>query len=256
MMRRVLFCFLLAIPLLSQAGPAEESWNAWLTGDFERVSSLADTRGSDTTISVSARALIYMALGCSEAMRGRSSVSADAFRVALQLDPRLDYTADELPPPVWAVFKKERDASRLAIRLQPQPIQGRHDTVKVATPIYRSRDDVMFSLVAPGYGQIRDGHKWGYAVLGSEICLAAGWAIAANQTSHARRSYLRASGSTEIQSTYHRYNRDYQVSTGLGVAVVLLYIGAQYDYFSRPPPLLITLSCGQSDLKVGVALTL
>ena len=94
------------------AGPANEAWEAYLAGNFKLVEGIFNESIADTGLTKEEQARLYLALGCSDAMRDRNAIAATSFETALNLDQKLNLTASDLPPPVWRVFHPIQDRIR------------------------------------------------------------------------------------------------------------------------------------------------
>ncbi len=240
------------------AGPAEEAWEAYLAGDFDRVEQLVIEAASAETIDSTQLSGLYFALGCTDAILGRDSSAVTSFEIALLLDSSIDLSPVDLPPPVWKVYKPVRDrilkhqteeADRQAIpedssRLMdlPAEIPTRIDTAFIVKPVYRASSATIKSLIFPGWGHITEGKRKGYVFAGIEAIAVTGLIISALDANRARDDYLKARNPVEIADRYDSYNRSYQLTWGLAVIMAATYLIAQVDFFSAPPPYPVSLS--------------
>jgi len=237
-MKCYLIFMAMLIPLVVCAGPADDAWDAWLVGDFDRVVTIAGRSGTDANLADSERSRIYFTLGCTEAMRGKDGFATVAFQKALDLNPALIVTQDELPPPVWRVFASIRERQAVTTGKSQTPLKeiaARVDTIRIPVAVTRSKAAAVRSLIAPGWGHITEGKQRGYWIAGSEAILTAGWIASAIASSSARSDYLKARSSSDISNKYKTYNTYYQLSWGFGLSALALYIGTQYDFFTSMP---------------------
>lgn len=234
------------------AGPAEEAWNAFLSGDFNRVAQIVSATERDTSLTAGERARLYFALGCGEAMRGREAPARGAFRLALSLDATLSYAEAELPPPVWKLYSPLQEAvSRLSgdLLLPASPTRQSvspladgsdkptaRDTVRITLPVMHSRWAVAQSLLCPGWGHLSEGNRRGYWFAGAEALLVLGWGAAARASRDAEDDYLKARSAADLSRTYERYNDRHRLAWGLGLAAAGVYLVAQWDFFTMSPP--------------------
>lgn len=244
------------------ASPAEEAWEAYLAGNFSLVEKIFNESVTDTTLTQQEQARLYLALGCSDAMRGRDAIAATSFETALNLNPKLHLTASDLPPPVWRVFHPIQEKLSEQPIVDPVAIEDKtesntepsRDTVRVYLERKRDRITTLKSLLLPGWGHIAEGNPRGYYVAGSQIALTSAfiWAVIKSRQTH--QDYLNSREEGDISTSYKRYNDYYRLSWGIGAAVVLGYIAAQYDFFNSMPPMDITVN---DDLqgKKSVSLT-
>jgi len=244
------------------AGPAEEAWEAYLAGDFDRVEQLVIEVASAETIDSTQLSGLYFALGCSDAILGRDSAAVTSFEIALSLDPSIDLSPVDLPPPVWKVYKPVRDRilQRRSEKVDRQStltdssrradlpyeehaeIPTRIDTAFIVKPVYRASSATLKSLVFPGWGHITEGKRKGYVFAGIEAVAVTGLIISALDANRARDDYLKARTPVEIADRYDSYNRSYQLTWGLAVIVAATYLIAQVDFFNSQPPCPISLS--------------
>ncbi len=238
------FFFLLLVPLLVQnasAGPVEDAWDAYLSGNFSRVEQIAERALAGNSAEDTSKALIYMALGCSYAMRQMEFPAKEAFRNALNLNPDLEYTAADLPPPVWRIFKpvqdKFKNEKKPSLIGSPEETETKipQDTVRISVPYSHSRKSVIKSILFPGWGQISEHDKNGYLFAGVEVLLIGGFTASVIMAGEKREEYMKAEEPAEISRKYDAYNDFYRLCWGLGIAAALNYMVAQYDFFANPP---------------------
>jgi len=256
-MMRCLFLVTFLVPLTLWAGPADEAWNAWLTGDFDLVARIAETSGGNLSLPQAERAKIYLALGCSEAMRNRNEAAGVAFYRALELDSTLRPSQEELPPPAWILFStaSQKFAYRIGQESVEEVLVQHGDKVSTATGYGWQRSSVAKSLIFPGLGHVSRGERRGYWIAGAEACLVGGWILSAAASSSARGEYLKTRDNNELSDKYSKYNTYYRMSWGFGLSAVALYIGAQYDFFTTIPPIRLGVSLEERP-TVSLSLTL
>lgn len=240
-MKRNIWIVLTFIPLISYAAPShEQAWNAYLSGDFNRVEQIVSNAMSDTSQSSEELARLYLALGCADAMRGRKAAATASFEQALRLFPNLNLGSSDLPPPVWEVYQpvmirmlEELDANTSP---KPETLKSKitRDTLLVYKPVFFSRTSVIKSLVLPGWGHINEGKSYGKWIMAAEAVLVTGWLITAHQSNLAREKYLKEKNEERIPSLYERYDRYYRLTWVFGSSAIGLYLSAQFDLFSRP----------------------
>jgi hypothetical protein len=243
MRSRLFILVLVLLPCRAFAGSAEEAWNAYLAGDFQHVFQIVSRDGNDSNLTLPERARLYFTLGCSKAMQGMDTAATVAFRRAFSLDPKFGCSEEEVPPPVWKLFKPVRDSvlsaqiplERHANSPSTPPVTLRTDTLRIATIFSHSRASTIKSLAFPGWGHISEGNRRGYLITGAETLLLVGWGASALASGKARTDYIKARDKSVISDRYNTYNKYYHLSWGLGAAAVALYLGAQFDFFSAPP---------------------
>ncbi len=226
------------------ANQPDEAWKAYLAGDFEKVWEIVTEAFTDTSLSNTELAALFLALGCSDAMIGRPASASAAFEHALTLDPTISLTSDDLPPPVWEVFAPlQQRASNLnrntiifpsfSDNLELNPIP---DTIRVPSPVFKSKSSTAKSLLFPGWGHLSENKKRGYLFLGIETIALTGFIFAAIRTQEVRNEYLNAREIPLINSKYSDYNKSYQLTWGLGITALTCYLYTQFDFFSSKPP--------------------
>ena len=246
---------------LHAAGPADEAWEAYLVGDFDRVEQLvieAEGSGSADTTQL---ARLYLTLGCADAIQGKDSVAVTSFEIALDLDPSIELSPSELPPPVWKIYEsvrnriplptsetvKRRLENRATTGAEPAaadtpPTATRIDTAYIFKPVYRQPSAAVKSLVFPGWGHLTEGRRKGYIFAGIEAVAVTGLVVSALETSRNRDDYLAARDPAEIDAGYDSYNRSYRMTWGFAVVTAMVYLAAQVDFFSSSPPVPVSLS--------------
>jgi len=244
-MTSVVFGLLLTV-LNAAPDPAAEAWQAWLAGDFVRVERLAALSSADTALTSQQRARVGLALGCSEAMRGREAAATSAFGGALELDAFEGLTQADLPPPAWRLFeplraKRLRElnaASSPSLPMAPYQaaaLSAAPDTVRLYQPLYHRRSAAVQSLVFPGWGHLAEKRSRGWLLAASEAAALAGFVWSFTAAGSARDDYLNARGDA-IDDRYDRYNRYYRLTWGFGIASAAIYLYTQADFFIAPPP--------------------
>ncbi len=239
------------IILLSPTDPAGAAWEAYLTGDFTRVETIFRAAVEDTSISDRQLARVYLAMGCADAMLKRAPDAATMFETALKLDPRMRLTDSDLPPPVWRIFQPIQErivrAGVDTLKVPAEPRVSRSapppDTDRELVPYRRGRAAVLKSLAFPGLGHLSEGKRRGFIYMGIETLAVGGWIASMVAADRAHDDYLKARTPREISTRYDRYNRLYRLSWGFGLVAAGTYIIAQYDFFSRPPPVGVALTC-------------
>ena len=231
------------------AGPAEDAWNAYLSGNFARVEQLTRSASGDTTLPNGELARVYLALGCSEAIRGRDIGAVDAFETALTLDATIEMTSTDLPPPVWRLFEpvrqrmREQVAAPQTAAVSDTVIQHLSvvipDTVELFVPVYRERTVALRSLLYPGWGHWVEDRRRGLIYAGVEALMVSGWIISARKADKARDDYLSARQPDEIATNYDRYNSYYRFAWGFAMGAIATYVAAQVDFFAVAPPISI-----------------
>jgi len=233
---------------LSAGSPADSAWNAYLTGDFDRVETIVFDALKDSTLSNRQIARLYLALGCADAFRKRDAAATAEFEAALTLDPKINLTESDLPPPVWKLFAPVRKRipfdtplpprDTLANRReQPEKVVVRSDTLWVHQPVYHESGSVVRSLILPGWGHLQEGQSRGWLFMAGSALLTAGWVTAGLQEQNARDDYLSARDPSDIQTTYDSYNQWTKVRQGFMYLTIAGYLVSQWDFFSNPPDL-------------------
>lgn len=237
------------------AGPAEEAWEAYLTGNFDLVKKISAASVADSTLSQVELARVFLALGSSEAMQGHDSSSIIAFESALKSDPTINLTPSDLPPPVWRLYAPVRQKIKNleeslqvssipdTVGIEPPinkpviPVSGLTiDTVYVFRPLNHTRSASIRSLIFPGLGHLKEGRKRGLLFAGLEVVLVTGWVVSAIAAKDAREDYLGARNPDDIDRHYDRYNSFYQLSWGFTATALATYIASQVDFFTNSPP--------------------
>lgn len=237
----ILIVSLFTIPLYGQSG---EAWNAYLAGNFDKVEQLLKGAVEDSSLSDAQLARYYLALGCSDAMRNRSTSATTAFERALDLDPAIKLTSSDIPPPVWQLFEPVRNRMpytkappEITDELREQIRGSAVDTVRITDTIYLKRSAVVNSLIFPGWGHLKEGNGKGWMFAGSEAVLIAGWVTSSILTSNARKDYMDSRTAEDISAKYDDYNSYYRLSAGFAAAAVINYVYCQVDFFrSTHPP--------------------
>ncbi len=243
--------------------PADQAWEAYLAGNFSRVERLVKDGAADRTLNDASLARLNLALGCSYAMLSRDQDAQDAFETALTLDPSIDLSPVDIPPPVWRLFEPVRArmpkpeatgislhtdeisirkgelspssppdiGSKGATRLLQPP-----DTVRLFMPVIRSPSASVKSLIYPGWGHLTEGRDRGKLFAGIEAVCLAGWILSAIAADRARNDYLQTRDPDLISERYDRYDQYYRLAWGFGIAALATYITAQLDFFTVPPP--------------------
>lgn len=266
-MRRLIAALLLfGYSSLAAAGVAEDVWEAYLLGDFDRVGNLVKTAAADMTISDSELARCYLALGCAEAMQSKNKSSITAFERALTLNPDMEVSQGELPPPVWEIFKPVRDRmpfnknnSLVEIpvlkansedSLKQFPVEkSQIDTLIVEIPTSISQSSAWKSLVYPGWGHLSEGNARWYIFAGIETAMISGLVISSVLANKARSDYLRESDPRKFDSEYRTYNTYYKLSIGFGTAAIVNYALTQWDFFTHPPEIGLNNSNGVTSAR-------
>ncbi|MFH0765936.1 MAG: hypothetical protein V2A61_05905 [Calditrichota bacterium] len=231
--------------------PADQAWEAYLSGDFTLVDNIAAVSLNDSVLSPQAKSRIYIAWGCAEALRNRKAAAAAAFERAFNLNPDLHYTAADLPPPVWQVFQLVQE--RLGRRSEPTilpPISTPaikeviiHDTVRVNVPVLHQPAAILKSLAWPGWGHIDEGKSRGWTLAAVQAGVTAGFIGSLWVTIETRDDYLSAREEGDITRKFNRYNDAYRAAWVLGAAALTSYLYTQWDFFSSlPPPLRVELT--------------
>jgi len=251
---------LAAIPAAEAATPADYAWDSWLAGDFNRVVIIAAESGQDTTLAPQIRGKVFLALGCVEAMRGRDLQARSAFATARRLNPELKVAEEDVPPPVWAIYKTIPAPTVLVsgadLPGKPPAEPVRRDTLRIPLPIHRDRLSSAKSLLFPGWGHIAEARSEGYWIVGGETFLAAAWIALAVAADNARDRYMEAASPDRIETEYDRYDTLHRLTWAAGAATVSLYVFSQWDYFSKPPPLSLSIRLDRRDspmITIGYA---
>jgi hypothetical protein len=252
------FLLLLLPARQSIAGPADDAWNSFLAGDFSRVAGITQSKGEDSTLTPRERSRIYLALGCSEAMRNREAASINAFQRSLTLDPSIADSGLDLPPPVLNILDPMLKSRRSALLIEPisQPVKSQpvlHDTVWVTRSVPLESAKVWRSLAFPGWGHLSNGDRVGWWFAGSEAAALAGFVIALNSTIQARDDYLGERSNPGIDNAYQRYNRNYKTTWGFGLLASGIYLACQWDMFTSNSPVKLTFE-GRKYPSVGLSL--
>jgi len=259
----IIAAFILLSTSTVKAEPADDAWEAYLAGDFDLVAEIVSVAIADPTISNKERARLYLAIGCSDAMRGRDASASAAFEQTLTLNPSLKLTAGDLPPPVWKLFQPVHDrlVERRAVDLIPADTLIRSiipvppDTVRQLVPFTRPIKTVLKSIAFPGWGHLSERRRRGLIFSGVEAIAIIGWVWATVNADQAREDYLRVVERDKMESSYDKYNRYYQLSWGLGITALATYIAAQVDFFAKPPPLSLSIQ-NQPNMQQNIAVTL
>ena len=190
----VLIISLVTVPLFGQS---EEAWNAYLAGNFEQVEQLLTAAVEDSSLSDVQLARYYLALGCSDAMRNRSTSATTAFERALDLDPSIKLTSSDIPPPVWQLFEPVRnrmpytkDQPEISDEILEQIRKSAVDTVRITDTTYLKRSAIVNSLIFPGWGHLKEGDRKGWIFMGTEVALLTGWVASSVLTVKAREEYM------------------------------------------------------------------
>jgi len=251
---------LLLSSLVFGVEPADSAWNAYLAGNFDLVEEIVFTAIKDTTLSDNTLARLYLALGCADAFRKRDAAATAEFEMALSLDPKLNLTEADLPPPVWKLYSPVREripvptvTSAIPLRdtTKAVPTVVRMDTVRVFTPVMRDNGAVIRSLLYPGWGQVSEGSGRGWLWMGTETLLVTGWIVSALLESRAHDDYLTAREPQTITDRYDSWNNVSRLRQGFMYFSIAAYLAGQWDFFSSPPPLSPN---GNGGLSVGFKL--
>ncbi len=243
------------------AGSTNEAWNAYLAGNFGQVEFLVADAINDTLLSEKELAQYYIALGCSDAMRGRNAGATTVFELALTLDPTIKLTASDLPPPVWKLYEPVRkripeynnqeELSIDSVRYEKVIIQ---DTIKQFVPIYRDKSTIAKSFICPGWGHLSEDRPRGYLFAGIGMVAVSGWIASAIITDNYRSDYLAARDPDDVSRKYSKYNDFYRLTWGIATVSVVNYLYTQIDLLGKPPPISLDLSNNAFEISLSLKL--
>lgn len=232
----------------------DKAWEAYLRGDFASVEQLVMDAVLDNRVSSEQLARLYLTLGCADAMRGRSVAATTSFEMALINDPTLDPSSLELPPPVWSLFKPVRDRMPRYINNEKEIFIT--DSIEITKPVYRKRSNVLRSFAFPGWGHLSEDRNSGLIYAGLEIVSVTGLIISAVNMTNASKDYHSARDAVVIADRYDTYNLYYQLTWGFICLTAVNYLAAQIDFFSTPPPIVLSYDEGQSKLRISYSFKL
>jgi len=234
-------------------------WNTYQLGDFRGVSQQVSTLAYSPEISDYDRAILWLTLGCSEAMLGNLKLAAEAFIQSMEYQSDLGITSSDLPPPVWAVYQQVKHDFNIEIdkvKAKPNmdnehpdiinevaekpPMERIQDMANIAD--YSAKPSAPKSIIFPGWGQWSDGRRSGKYIIVTELALITGYIAASIQTKKAKDEYLKARVPAIIEVKYDKYNNLSRLSKALAIASVGTYLLAQFDYFGIQKLNLMSLS--------------
>jgi len=238
------------VALPEMNGDVADVWNTYMAGDFRRVNQQVIALSNSSAIRDRDKAILWLTLGCSEAMLGNTEHSAEAFTRSLGYHSDFGITSSDLPPPVWAIYQQVKQDYQIEIdnsiaqsdavdvdsetltKIEGKlPIKSIHDVGKTIKHPYKS--SAIKSVIFPGWGQLSDGRGSGKYIIATEIVLVTGFIVTAMQTSHAREDYLKERVPESIEDKYSKYNNLSRLSTALAFTSVGAYLLAQLDYFGK-----------------------
>ncbi len=251
----------LFFPFSSFAGPAEDSWNAYLTGNFEEVQKIAFNVKSNRSISDSIKAETHIILGCSFALTGDTAAASRAFRASLTWNSALKRTAVELPPPAWKLFKPIResipfplesadsiDVERMTVFNEAGGLNLPGDTIIITDTVFVSEFDpnnsnsMVKSFIFPGWGHLSQGNHSGYVFATVQLVTISAGIYFSLKSAGYRDDYLSARNVDVINESYEKYNRNYRLAYGFGIAALTNYIITQIDLQKYNSQLSISLT--------------
>ncbi|MBM3328497.1 MAG: hypothetical protein FJY67_03355 [Calditrichaeota bacterium] len=229
MILRLATLLALALAATCTAGPGDDAWQAFLSGDFTAVEKIArQVELSDTTTSIE-RGRVYFALASVEAMRGREVVAMLAMRQALLYYPGMVHRQSDLPPPVWRLYSTARSEQST---VDTSGIT-RLDSLSIPPAKSHQQPGAWRSLILPGWGHIYEGDYRGYWYGAATVSLAIGAIIASQEASSAREDYLKSRDEGIINSRYESYNERFKIAWAFGSVAVISYLATQVDFFIR-----------------------
>lgn len=237
----VMSMLLTAIPEMN--GKVAEVWNSYLAGDFGQVNQQVVILTSSSEINDLDKAILWLTLGCSEAMLGNNEQSAIAFSKSLEHHSELSVTAADLPPPVWSIYREVKSQFKPKLIEALPTVENKNITAKkkLSQPVlnvskngeYLLKTSALKSLIFPGWGHLSEGRETGKYIITAEIVLISGYIFAAIQTAEARDEYLKARDHRIIEERYEKYNDLSRLSKSLAIGAVGAYLIAQFDYFGK-----------------------
>jgi hypothetical protein len=236
-MRGLLLIFALSLILLAaaaRANPAPDLLavdSAFVNGQYEAVEllGLRILNGGDS-LTGDERARVNLTCGYALIMLGRENEARTYFSHALDAVPGLILDPVQVSPKFRVVFDEvkasrrndERGTMKTGERIAKDPVRS-----NVRPP---SSQPLLSNLILPGSGQWQEGARLRGALVFTVQAAAVGafiWRLSEARDSH--EDYLAETDPARIAAAYDTYDRDYRWAWTTGIAMGLVYIGAQAD---------------------------
>ena len=160
---------------------------------------------------------------------GRNSSARDHFLAILRIDPTFDLDPLLTSPKILASFL-EAKSSVEAQRRPPEESAAHGGASRLSVPTFRV-------ILFPGWEQLYEGRTTpGYVFAGAGAITLGGGITYEILRASARRDYLSARTTTDIQSKYETYNRYYKSENFFFLAFALAYVASEIDVFTAPSP--------------------
>ena len=165
---------------------------------------------------------------------GRSASARDHFLAILKVDPMFDLDPLLTSPKILAAYLDAKSSLSMSQHPAGNQLTSRSDS-PMTSPTFRT-------IVFPGWEQLYQGRTTsGYVFAGSGVVtLGTGIALDFLRAS-ARKDYLAARASADIQSSYDTYNRYYKTEKYFFIAFGLVYLASEIDVFTPHSPVDVQL---------------
>jgi tetratricopeptide (TPR) repeat protein len=163
---------------------------------------------------------------CYVALDDRQS-AIDEFLEVLELNPKLNLDPRYVSPKIITVF----DVAQQQYRDRPK------DKELQPTPESISLQASMYSLVVPGWGQIKKGQPTrGYAFMTAQLVTLGSWIGLAILTNSLGEDYRSETNLARINDRYHDYKTALRWRNGVGLTALAVYAASFFDALYGPEP--------------------
>lgn len=178
------------------------------------------------TISTTDRAILHKFLGIVYIIQGRENDGRFEFRRWLNLDPSGHIDSFAYPPPIIRVFEEAKSL------VENEPVFQSDPPAKWKP----GRDQVLKSLLVPGWGQYIQGKKnKGFTFLALQSFTIAGWVVCEHNLEIENRRYHLETEPERFDELYDKANRWNYARWGFALSATAVYLLAQTDFFFLPP---------------------
>jgi hypothetical protein len=208
--------------------------SAFVNGEYEKVELLAlRILHSADTLRSNDRARVNLTTGYALIMLDRESDAREYFKQALDAAPELNLDPIQVSPKFKVIFDEVKASYKRNVTPMISKGSGSLASQSISRPTHKA---LLLNLIAPGTGQINEGHTLrGAFYLGAQV-LSAAWLIKSLSDVHdSREAYLHATDSTTISAKYDVYNSDHRIAWFAGIATGIVYLATQADLILYRP---------------------
>ncbi len=226
----VLLCCILFVCTLVAVGAedvVEPIKQAYDEGDIDQAEYLAlkALQHPESLASDQVQEIHKLLAFCYVALDERESAKAE-FLDVLEINPRMTLDPMYVSPKIISVFEEAH-----------REFRTRPPEEKTFNPKAEQLQASVRSLILPGWGQWKKGQKTrGYVFMAAQGITLGAWIGLAVHTNSLRDDYGNKTMPGEIESSYQDYKDAMRFRNVMGIAALVIYVGAFFDTLYGPAP--------------------